>query len=510
MKRAEQLLSLSLGVRERSGARRHVIGWGGSPRPMIVSPHRVGAGLGVLLFAVAALAASPDEQRVEDTAQLGLAVTLYNEDLALVKDRREVTLQAGENRLAWRSVSSQIRPETALFTESSGQVPVQLLEQSFDFDLLTADSLLKKYVGRTVEVIRTNDAGERSVEQAAVLAANSGVVLRYPDRIETGVVGHLAFPDVPETLRDQPTLVLHLEAIEAGTGMFDLSYLTGGLSWQADYVASLAADGATMDMNGWVTLTNRSGIAYRKAQVQLVAGEVNQVQPAAPQPLMDSRVAMAAEALPTEETLFEYHLYTLPRPTDILDQQTKQVALLTAPGVPVTRELVVKGGSYAYRAPAADGWERLEVEARVRFVNRDGSLGIPLPEGVIRVYTEDGCGQAQFIGEDRIEHTPVNETVSLTLGESFDVTARRKQMAFRKLSGTSAFDYAYEAAFELELKNAKPEPVTVKVLETIPGDWRIIEESQPHTKEAARLASWSVEVPAEGAATLAWVAQIRR
>lgn len=455
--------------------------------------------------------ASYPEQRIEDVAQRSVALTIYNDDLALVKDLRRVSIDRGENRLAWRNVSQGIRPETALLRDPAGNLGITLLEQNFDFDLLTPESLLKKYLGRNVFVVRTNDAGDRTVEEAEVLAYSQGAVLRYEDRIETGVVGHLAFPDVPEDLRDQPTLVLHLQSVTAGQGDLELAYLTGGLGWKADYVANLTEDGAAMDLSGWVTLTNASGVAYWAAQVQLVAGEVNRVQDRPLAPMARGMVmAEAAAPLPEEESLAEYHLYTLARPTDIQNNQTKQVALLSAPRVPISRELVVRGQPMPYRSEGEDGWTRQAVESRLSFVNRDGSLGIPLPAGVVRVYAQDSQGNAQFVGEDRIGHTPKNESVALKLGESFDVTARRKQTSFRKLSGTGAYDYAYEAGFELELKNAKPEPVEVRVLETIPADWRILNESEPHTKESASLASWRVMVPSEGSATLTWLVEVRR
>ncbi|HYN78948.1 MAG TPA: DUF4139 domain-containing protein, partial [Lamprocystis sp. (in: g-proteobacteria)] len=450
------------------------------------------------------------EQRIDDTAQQALAVTIYNDDLALVKDLRQLTLVQGENRLAWRNVSGQIRPETALLTAASGAPKVTLLEQNFDFDLLTPQSLLKKYIGRRVQAIRTADDGTRTTEDATVLATNDGVVLRYADRIETGVVGHLAFPDLPADLRDQPTLVLHLDAAPAGAGAFELSYLTGGLGWAADYVANLAADGNAMDLNGWVTLTNESGVTYRQARVQLVAGEVNQVQPAPPpQRAMRAMAMDGAPPMPQEEVLDEYHLYTLPRLTDIGNHQTKQVALLSAPGVPVTRALVVRGQPYSYQAQSADGWTKVPVASTLNFTNQGGSLGVPLPKGVVRVYSKDSRGNAQFIGEDEIDHTPKNETVTLKLGESFDVTVRRKQTQFNKLAGTSAYNYAYEAAFEMEIKNAKADAVTVKVIEEIPGDWKMAQESQPSTKEASNLASWQVQVPADGATTLTWRTQVK-
>lgn len=468
--------------------------------------------LHVAIDPLAAMETDPyPEQRIDDGAQRAVALTIYNDDLALVKDLRRVRLDRGENRLAWRSVSQSIRPETALLRDPAGRLGILLLEQNFDFDLLTPESLLKKYLGRTVFVIRTNDAGERTVEEAEVLAYSQGPVLRYEDRIETGVVGHIAYPDIPEDLRDQPTLVLHLTSAAAGQGDLELSYLTGGLTWKADYVANLTGDGPSMDLSGWVTLTNSSGIPYWDAQVQLVAGEVNRVRDQV-MPAMARTMVMADAAAPppAEEALAEYHLYTLPRATNLLNNQTKQVALLGAPGVPVTRELVVRGQPMPYRAETADGWTRQPVESRLSFLNQEGSLGRPLPAGVVRVYAQDSQGSAQFIGEDRIDHTPKGETVTLKLGESFDVTARRKQTSFRKLSGTSAYDYAYEAGFELQIKNAKPEPVEVKVLETIPADSQMLAESQPHTKESASLAAWRLLVPAEGAATLSWQVEVRR
>jgi hypothetical protein len=463
-----------------------------------------------LMLAAPNGAAMDQEQRVDDSAQEAVAVTIYNENLALVKDRRRIGLEKGESRLAWRNVSVQIRPETAMLGETAGQLPVSLLEQNFDFDLLTPESLLQKYVGRTVQVIRTNDDGEREIEDAIVLAANEGPVLRYADRIETAVIGHLAFPDVPEDLRDQPTLILHLTSESAGEGLFELSYLTGGLGWKADYVADLSTDGTEIDLNGWVTLTNRSGIAYRQAQVQLVAGEVHQVREELAMPMMARGVPMMADAaMPEEESLAEYHLYTLPRSTDILNNQTKQVALLGAPRVPVTRELIVRGHPHAYQSRSSDGWSKLPVATTLRFENKNGSLGVPLPKGVMRVYAKDSKGNAQFVGEDAVDHTPKNETVTLALGESFDVTARRRQTEFKKLAGSSAYDYAYEAAFELEVKNAKTEAVQVKLVESIPGDWSMLQESQAHTKDASNLVSWQIQVPAEGMTTLSWRVQVR-
>jgi hypothetical protein len=443
--------------------------------------------------------------------QQEVAVTIYNDDLALVKDLRQVKLEAGEGRLAWRDVSAKIRPETALLRDLTHPKGFHLLEQNFDFDLLTPQKLLEKYVGQTVTVIHTNIAtGAETREDATVLATNNGVVLKFPDRIETGVSGRLAFKSVPENLRDRPTLVIVLDAPGTSEDKLELSYLTGGLSWRADYVAELSPKDDHLDLNGWVTLTNQSGASYNHAKLQLVAGDVNRVRE-------EFRTAMAAPAVVmekatdrmAEENLFEYHLYTLGRLTTIAENQTKQVALLSAGGVPVSKEFQLRGADYYYRSSFGDIGQKMKVGVFVEFENKGGDLGIPLPKGIIRVYKKDSAGNAQFVGEDRIDHTPKNETVRLKLGDAFDVTADKKQTSFEKIAGTGRYNYIYDAAFQIVLKNAKDEPVTVKVVEPIPGDWQMQTESLPHKKEASNTAVWNVPVPAGGKTTLTYKVRVR-
>ena len=443
--------------------------------------------------------------------QQEVAVTIYNENLALVKDTRKVNLVAGEGRLAWRDVSARMRPETALLRDLTHPKGFYLMEQNFDFDLLTPQTLLDKYVGKRVTVIRTNPATDAdSREDATVLATNGGVVLQYADRIETGVPGRLAFHNVPDNLRDRPTLVIHLNAPQTAEDTLELSYLTGGLSWRADYVAELSKQDDKLDLNGWVTLTNSSGATYRNAKLQLVAGDVNQVQEqftGAVAPAMKARAASAPQM--AEENLFEYHLYTLDRATTIAENQTKQVALLSAAKVPVTKEFLLRGADYYYRAGYGDLGQKLKVGVFMKFENQGGGLGIPLPKGIVRVYKKDSAGNAQFVGEDHIDHTPKNETVRLKLGEAFDVTADKKQTSFEKIAGTGRYNYIYDAGFEIVLKNAKDEAVQVKVVEPIPGDWQMLSESQPHKKEASNTAVWNVKVPANGKTSLTYKVRVR-
>ncbi|RQP22514.1 DUF4139 domain-containing protein [Albitalea terrae] len=454
------------------------------------------------------------ERRVTLSDQQAVAITIYNEDLALVKDARSVSLDAGANRLALRDVSARMRPETAQLRSVSHPGSFDLLEQNFDFDLLTPGKLLEKYVGRSVRVVKTHPTtGAETVETAQVLAANNGVVLKIGDRIETGVPGRIVYDDVPANLRDRPTLVTELVNRRAGSQQVELSYLTGGLNWQADYVAELGADDKTLDLNGWVTLTNRSGTAYPNAKLQLVAGNVNRVRDEmrvaakAERAMLAAPVAAAGMA---QEALFEYHLYTLNRPTTLADNQTKQVALLNAAAVPVKKELLLQGNDYYYRNSIGDIGQKMKLGVFVEFENREAShLGQPLPKGVVRVYKRDSMGNAQFVGEDRIDHTPKNETVRLKLGEAFDVTADKKQTDFKRREPTNKASYVSESAYEITLRNAKTETVTVTVREPVPGDWQMLEESQRHTKVASGTAQWQVTVPAGGSTTLRYRVLVR-
>ncbi|OYY57827.1 MAG: DUF4139 domain-containing protein, partial [Hydrogenophilales bacterium 28-61-11] len=436
--------------------------------------------MGLMTASYASWAAPREELVSTQSDQYAVAVTIYSDNLALVKDARRVRLDREQNQLAWREVSAQMRPETAQLRNMSNPAGFRLQEQNFDFDLLTPQKLLEKYVGRELDVVRVNPAtGVETRETATVLSTQNGVVLRFADRIETGVPGRLIFPSVPDTLRDKPTLVISLVNPVAGIQNLELSYLTGGLSWRADYVAELNASENQLDLNGWVTLTNQSGAAYPNAKLQLVAGDLNRVREV--QPMSRATMAMAAKVADAadmqQESLFEYHLYTLQRPTTLAENQTKQVALMAASRVPVRKEFLLEGANYYYSGQVGEIGQKIKVGVFVEFDNKGEGLGVPLPKGVIRVYKRDGQGNAQFVGEDRIDHTPKHETVRLKLGEAFDITADRKQTAFQKLAGSGRFNYVFESAYEIVLKNAKPEAVTVTVREPMPGDWTMMSES---------------------------------
>ncbi|HEY0721137.1 MAG TPA: DUF4139 domain-containing protein, partial [Gammaproteobacteria bacterium] len=323
-------------------------------------------------------------------------------------------------------------------------------------------------------------------------------------RIETGVPGRLVFDSVPENLRDRPTLSLLLENSRKGKQELELSYLTRGLSWRADYVAELNAKDDRLDLAGLITLTNASGTAYPNAKLQLVAGDVHQVQPMLREAVRFEAKAMPAAPMVSEEALFEYHLYTLDRPTTLADNQTKQVSLLNASGVPARKQLILDGGNYYYLQSYGDIGQKMKLDVMLEYDNTSAAhLGMPLPKGIVRVYKRDAAGNAQFVGEDEIDHTPKNETVRLKLGQSFDVTADKTQTDFRSQKGAGRKS-EYESAYRIVLKNAKNSPAVVTVREPIPGDWKMVEESHPHQKVAAGTAQWQLTIPAEGQLTLTY------
>lgn len=462
------------------------------------------AGAFLALVSLPGIGAQAQETQIPPENQTSVAVTIYNQDLALVRDQRDITLEGGLNHLAFIDVSAYMRPETALITIEG--IEAAVLEQNFNFDLLTPQTLLDKSVGQMVRLVRINpETGEDIVEEGILLSTAGGITVRIGDRIETAYPGRIVFDQVPVHLRARPTLVIDLDSPSAGDASATLSYLTGGLGWKADYVAQLSDDEKTIDLNGWVTLTNSSGTAYRDALLQLVAGDVNVVQQMMYRGEQDMMMNGVAAAVPemTQEALLDYHLYTLGRPTTLAENQTKQVALLSGTGTPVAKEYRFENIAYAFNYPMGEQ-ERVNATVFVEFKNDEaGGLGMPLPGGIIRVYKADSQGRVQFVGEDLIQHTPKGESVRLMLGQAFDVTARTRQTDFDRLS-----DQLYESTFEIVFRNAKPDPVTVRFIEGMDGEWTVLEESLPHTKLDAYRAEWKVEVPAEGETTLTYKVRV--
>ncbi len=444
--------------------------------------------------------------------QRSVNVTIYNDGNALVHDRRSVALQAGLNRIAWRDVSASLDPTSAILDAPGSRDAISVLEQNFNYDVLNGQSLLHAYLGHWVTVVHPpRFKGEKTWrERAKILSLDNGIVLQYADRIETRLDGYIDFPAVPKSLRDRPTLTLDVQSPSFGRRDLDLRYLTSGLTWSVDYVATLAPDRSSMRLLGLVTLQNTSGTSYDNARLQLVAGSIHTA--VRPQPLKSIALVTSGTTADVysvngsaaQQDMFEYHLYTISHRTTILNKQTKQLALLSAARVPVRTTLELHGYSWYYYTRRPTLGDRLPVGVYVSFVNRGGELGIPLPAGIVRVYANDANGLAQYLGSDSIQHTPRDESVRLHLGDAFDVVASMRQTDF-----TLETKCESRGSYDVHLLNAKDAPQSVKVLELIPGDWHITKEDLPHVKTSANTASWTVPVPARGSTDLTYTADVR-
>ena len=445
------------------------------------------------------------ETNVPQSAVKNLSVTVYNNGLGLVKDTRGVPFEKGTNTVSFAGVSAQIQPETALFSGDG----VRVVEQNFNFDLLNRQSLLQKFLGKQIKVVSTNPAtGAETTEDATVLAADDGVVLKIGDRIETDSKARLIFPDVPATLRDKPTLTVDLLSDKAGSRDVNLSYLTNGLTWRADYVAELNDAEDSIDLNGWVTLTNDSGADYKNADMQFVAGSVNRGRPmtrARPMMMMAKAAAVYdSVSNMAEEELMDYHLYSLGRKTDILSNQTKQLALLSGSNIQARKEYRFDDITPVY-SPRQKEFDTRSAAIYLQFVNdKKSNLGMALPAGTMRVYKADSKQRIFFVGEDRIKHTPENEKIKLALGEAFDVTAKGKQTAYTQFSPK-----AYEASYEITFQNAKNVPVTVYSYQSLPDGWTITNNSASYTKENAGQVLWQITVPAKGKTVLTYTVRVK-
>ncbi len=462
-----------------------------------------------VMFAVTLLMSASALQAAEvnvPAATGGADVTVYNSDLALVRERRDFRLPAASAQLAFSGVSARIQPETALLDIVKGD-PVKVSEQAFSFDVITPERLLEQSVGQEVAIYNLNPAtGKETVTPARVLSTAGGVVLDIGGKIHTTVPGRLVFNSLPQGLHATPTLLLNVTGPAGKDTEAEFSYLTGGLTWHADYVMQYDADAGRMDLTGWATVTNTTGVDFKDAKVKLVAGDINRVNPPRPMRMMEAKAMAAPAAAPpllapgvTEEALDTNHVYTMSHPTTLADKATKQLALMSAQGIAVRRELIVRNEQpYIYtntvRGPIPD----TKAEAELVFKNdASAKLGMPLPAGTVRVYGMDEQGAAQFIGEAAIDHTPTGNEVRVKLGREFDVPVTREQTNFVKASDTINI-----SAWKISVKNAKSKPIKIRVIEPMPESWEITKENIPHKSSTAGSTEWLLDVPAKGQTVL--------
>jgi hypothetical protein len=455
---------------------------------------------------------SAEHAATTEKDQLDLAITIYNSNLALVRDIRQIHLPTGSFSLWFEDVAASINPATVHFRSLNDPGKLNVIEQNYEYDLLDPQKLLQKYVGHEVTLVRQErDAGStRWVEtKALLLANNNGPVWKIGNEIVTGMsADSYRFPELPENLYSRPTLVWTLENRGASAQKVEASYLTGNINWSADYVLTVARDEKSADLDGWVTLTNSSGVAYKDAKLQLVAGEVHRTQQQVAGDF--ARFAGAAAKAPApqfeQEAFSEYHLYTLGRRTSIQNNESKQISLLNGNGVPVEKYLAVEGQQSYFRNPQGIGNAIPQpVKVFYRFKNEEkGGLGMPLPAGTVRVYQADSKGGAQFVGEDKINHTPKDETVRIYVGNAFDVVCERKQMDYKKIASSQA-----EFEYQITLRNHKDSAVTVEVREPVGGDWEVVDSNFKWTKLDATTIAFSIPLEKDGTATLDYRVRVK-
>lgn len=462
-------------------------------------------------LSVPSAALAQTQKTSTDADRKSVSITVYNQNFGVVREVRELaSLGTGQVALEFRDVAANIQPETVAIKSLSAPGTINVLEQNYRYDLLTPQTLLEKFVGKNIRTYRYHEAtAKEEAADAELLSVADGQqpVLRLNGEVTFGYPARLAFPQVPDNLIAKPTL-MWLVASQKPQQTLEVSYLTQNLNWSADYVLVVNENDTQGALQGWVTLVNQSGASYKNAQLQLVAGDVNRVQP---QRLYKSAEMAVPAAAPMggagfqEQGLFEYHLYTLGRPTSVLQNEQKQVSLLEADGIKIDKKLIFYGQQYWFRGQYGEIQSNQKVGVYLDFKNEEkNKLGIPLPKGTLRVYKADKSGAKQFVGEDQIDHTPRDEKIRVKMGEAFDVVGDRKQTEWRVLGSCTA-----ESSWQIELRNHKDSAVEVEDFEPIGGDWTVLESSIPYDKKDAGTFSFNVKVPARGKTKVTYKVRLR-
>lgn len=430
--------------------------------------------------------------------QVGVEVTVYNSNLGLIKDTRKIELPKGRGELRFMDVAAHIMPVTVHVKSVSLPKEFSVLEQNYEYDLMNANKLLDKYVGKKIKIIDWNKFQDRKeVVEATLLSNNQGQVFKIKDEIYLGHPGIKVLPKLPENLIAKPTLTWLYQNGAKDPHKLQVSYLTRKINWKADYVVVLNKDDSVADISGWVSLDNQSGATYKDARLKLVAGEVHRVadiERAARSVTVKAGLEAPAAPQFEEKAFFEYHIYDMQRPTTIKDKQTKQVSLLEAGNVKVAKELLVYGIRSYFTRQYRERNPKQPVNVYIKFKNsKENSLGMPLPAGIMRLYKQDQDGSSQFVGEDRIQHTPKDEEVKLKIGEAFDVVAERVQKDFKRITS-----HLFETEWEIVVRNHKDKEVNVGLVEPLFGSWEVISKSHPFTKKDAHTIRFDVKVPKDG------------
>ncbi len=445
------------------------------------------------LVCCSAATGAPSQSTLADQAAIEL--TVYNSNIALVKDTRQVTLPAGEGELRFMDVASSINPVTVSARSLNFPNDFSILDQNYEYDLISESRLLDKYVGKKLKILRWDETlTKREEVEATLLSNNDGQIYQIGSEIYLGYPGTKVVPTIPENLISKPTLTWLFTNKSTKAHQLEVSYLTGNISWKADYVATLSGDDKSLGLSGWVTIDNQSGAMYKDARLKLVAGDVNRVQDNFREKSMMPTESMAMNGAAAqqfeEKAFFEYHIYDLQRRTTIKDRQTKQISLLEASGVDAKKEFLVSGDAnyYFYAMPGQK--QKQDVNVFIEFRNSQANhVGMPLPQGTVRMYKKDTDGSLQFIGEDNIRHTPKDEVVRLKIGKAFDVVAERVQMDYKHISSNM-----HESEWEVTIRNHKTSAIDVAILEPLYSDWKVLTSTHEYKKVDANTLRFDVPV----------------
>jgi len=447
---------------------------------------------------------APGKATVTRDDQKDMSITIYNGNLGLVKDVREFQLGVGTHDVKFMDVAAQIDPTTVHLKSLTDPAGVRILEQNYEYDLLSPQKLLDKYVGKKVKLM----AGDGNLIDAVLLSNNNGPIYQINGQIHLGHPGRVVLPELPDSLIPKPTLVWLLQAGISRPQRVEASYLTSGITWKADYVVVLNAKDNGGDLSGWVTIDNKSGAAYPNAALKLVAGDIHRVRTRNElRGVMEAaaKASVAAQPQFQEESFFEYHLYSLQGRTTIKENQIKQISLLDAPDIAIKKELRFYGASQYYRSQWGTPVSNQKVGVFLEIANTEQHrLGIPLPKGTVRVYKAAADQSLQFIGEDVIDHTPKDEKVKIKMGEAFDVVGERTQRDWKKIAWN-----VYETEWDVELRNHKKEDTEVTIIEPVPGDWEVVKSSHPYTKVEAHTLQYVVKIPKDGKVTVNYRVRMR-
>lgn len=465
----------------------------------------VGLAAGFLGVGAVPAAAGVSRAAVTQENQKEVGITIYNGNLGLVKDIRDLVLGPGTHEVKFMDVAAQIDPTTVHLKSLTDAAGVRILEQNYEYDLLNPQKLLDKFVGKSVKLM----VGDGSLIDAVLLSNNNGPIYKINGQIHLGHHGRVILPDLPDNLIPKPTLVWLLQNRTGRPQRVEASYLTGGITWKADYVVVLNAKDNGGDLSGWVTIDNKSGATYPDAALKLVAGDVHRAM--GRRELRDALdVASKAGAAESprqfqQESFFEYHLYSLDGRTTIKQNQTKQISLLDVAEIPIKKELRFYGASHYYRGQVGTPISNQKVSVFLEIANKEQHrLGMPLPKGIVRVYKAASDRSLQFIGEDIIDHTPKDEKVKIKMGEAFDVVGERTQRDWRKIAPG-----LYETEWDVQVRNHKKEDVQVTIIEPVPGDWEVIKTSHPYEKVEAHTLQYTVKVPKDGKTTVNYRVRMR-